>query len=156
MMQEGEARVELPDVTDLLSPLALSPHEHAVQAIQTRLRRQLVELWDIRPGSTVLEIGCGQGDMTLVLGAAVGPHGQVTAIDTARETDGSPVTFAEATARIQRSPYGPNITFLFGTDILSLELSLPCVRYDAAVLAHSSWYMAAPEQLSRVLRHLAT
>jgi 2-polyprenyl-3-methyl-5-hydroxy-6-metoxy-1,4-benzoquinol methylase len=154
-MQWGGANVAVPDVMDLLAPLGLSRREQAVQAIQTQVRRRLADIWDICPGSTVLEIGCGQGDMTLVLGAAVGPHGHVTAIDMAQETDGSPLTFAEATARIQRSPYGQTITFMFGTDILAPALSLPRARYDVAVLAHSSWYMASPDQLSRVLQRLA-
>lgn len=147
--------MELPDVTDLLSPLELAPREYGVQASQTRFRRQLVEAWDIRPGSSVIEIGCGQGDMTLVLGAAVGLEGHVTAIDAAEETDGSPLTFAEATARLRRSPHAQSITFMFGTDVLSPAMTLPRERYDAAVLAHSSWYMPSPDHLRRILRRVA-
>ena len=40
-------------------------------------------IWAIPPGSKVLEIGCGQGDCTLVLAAAVGESGRVDAVDPA-------------------------------------------------------------------------
>ena len=44
-------------------------------------RISLVSFWDIQPGSRVLELGCGQGDATIVLADAVGPDGHVDAID---------------------------------------------------------------------------
>ena len=48
---------------------------------QERHRRKLVQLWEITPGSRVLEIGCGQGDCTVVLAEAVGENGHVDAVD---------------------------------------------------------------------------
>ncbi len=48
---------------------------------QMEHRRALVSFWDIQPGSRVLEIGCGQGDTTIVLADAVGEHGHVDAVD---------------------------------------------------------------------------
>jgi len=44
-------------------------------------RLDLVSFWDISPGSRVLEIGCGQGDCTVVLADAVGESGHVDAVD---------------------------------------------------------------------------
>lgn len=44
-------------------------------------RLALVQFWEVLPGSRVLEIGCGQGDTTIVLANAVGPDGHVDAID---------------------------------------------------------------------------
>lgn len=44
-------------------------------------RMKLVEFWGIMPGSRVLEIGCGQGDCTVVLAEAVGESGHVDAVD---------------------------------------------------------------------------
>jgi predicted methyltransferase len=44
-------------------------------------RLDLVSFWDIAPGSRVLEIGCGQGDCTIVLADAVGHSGHVDAVD---------------------------------------------------------------------------
>ena len=44
-------------------------------------RLELVKFWDIKPGSRVLELGCGQGDCTVVLADAVGENGHVDAVD---------------------------------------------------------------------------
>lgn len=44
-------------------------------------RLALVAFWGIAPGSRVLEIGCGQGDCTIVLADAVGDEGHVDAVD---------------------------------------------------------------------------
>ena len=52
-----------------------------VQIGQTRERIELVNRWDIKEGDLVLEVGCGQGDMTAVLATAVGESGSVIAID---------------------------------------------------------------------------
>lgn len=46
-------------------------------------RQKLTRAWGIPPGASVLEIGPGQGELTVVLGDAVGPKGQVVAIDNA-------------------------------------------------------------------------
>jgi ubiquinone/menaquinone biosynthesis C-methylase UbiE len=53
----------------------------ASSAAQTAHRRTLVSFWDIKPGSRVLELGCGQGDCTVVLAEAVGEKGHVDAVD---------------------------------------------------------------------------
>jgi ubiquinone/menaquinone biosynthesis C-methylase UbiE len=43
-------------------------------------RLDLVSFWDIMPGSRV-EIGCGQGDSTIVLADFMGESGHVDAVD---------------------------------------------------------------------------
>ncbi len=48
---------------------------------QIEHRRALVSFWDIQPNSRVLEIGCGQGDTTVVLADAVKENGHVVAVD---------------------------------------------------------------------------
>jgi predicted methyltransferase len=53
--------------------------DHNVAAIEHRQR--LVQAWNIPLGSKILEIGCGQGDSTVVLADAVGPTGRVVAVD---------------------------------------------------------------------------
>lgn len=50
---------------------------------QTKHRLEILTHFEIAPGSKVLEVGCGQGDFTVVLAAAVGEHGHITAIDPA-------------------------------------------------------------------------
>ena len=59
-----------------------TPHFSVVRS-QIEQRAQLVNFWGIGKGEKVLEIGCGQGDCTAVLAAAVGEEGSVTAIDPA-------------------------------------------------------------------------
>src|SRR5438552_1461155 len=44
-------------------------------------RQNLVKIWGIPRGATILEIGCGQGDFTVPVADAVGPSGHVIAID---------------------------------------------------------------------------
>jgi len=49
------------------------------------MRQRTVDLADLRPGETVLEIGCGTGAVARAARARVGPAGQVFAIDPSGE-----------------------------------------------------------------------
>jgi len=49
--------------------------------IQTRHRIELVNFWNLRSGSRILEVGSGPGDTTTVLAAAVGTDGHITAVE---------------------------------------------------------------------------
>ncbi len=46
---------------------------------------QAIRLSGVGPGMRVVDIGCGAGDVTLLLASIVGPGGEVIAVDTARE-----------------------------------------------------------------------
>ncbi|WP_395671891.1 methyltransferase domain-containing protein [Inquilinus sp.] len=142
------------DADGVVAGLGLVGSAHAIQLAQTRFRMRLVDHWRIAPGARVLEIGCGQGDTTLALAAAVGPDGHVTAIDTADGSYGAPDTLTDAAERIGRSSLGGRIAFRFGADILDPAIPLPHDRYDCAVLAHCSWYFRSVEVLRRTLRRL--
>jgi SAM-dependent methyltransferase len=48
---------------------------------QTRHRIELVDFWRPNPGARILEVGCGPGDTTAVLAAAVGKTGHVLAVE---------------------------------------------------------------------------
>ena len=77
---------EPPTLDDLDGIAKLYPHNpghfHIVRP-QIEQRASLIKTWGIKPGEKVLEIGCGQGDCTVVLATAVGEDGSVTAIDPA-------------------------------------------------------------------------
>lgn len=118
--------------------------DDAVQHVQLQHRLALVEAFDIQPGMHVLEIGCGQGDTTMILADAVGEHGHVTAIDIASPDYGAPTTLGQAHAYIQQSSIGERMTFHLETDFLTFT---PPADIDIVVLSHCSWYFASREQL---------
>ncbi|MFE7141020.1 class I SAM-dependent methyltransferase [Streptomyces sp. NPDC057644] len=145
-------RSDLPaKASSLAAGMAAADHSPAGQLVQTRHRATLVAGWDIAPGSTVLELGCGQGDMTAVLAEAVGPDGRVVAIDVADPSYGSPVTLGESAARLAAGPLGPRIDFRFATDVLDPSVDFPAGAFDHVVLAHCSWYFASLGQLRDTL-----
>ncbi|MEW1633033.1 methyltransferase domain-containing protein [Streptomyces sp. NPDC093801] len=135
----------------LAAAMAAAGHSPDAQLSQTRHRIALVSDWRIEPGSTVLELGCGQGDMTAVLAEAVGPEGRVVAVDVAAPSYGAPVTLGESAARLASGPLGPRIGFRFGTDVLDPSVGFPANAFDHVVLAHCSWYFASHGHLRDTL-----
>jgi ubiquinone/menaquinone biosynthesis C-methylase UbiE len=47
--------------------------------------RMVIELADVKPGGTVLDVGCGTGSLTLTAQSYAGPQGKVYGIDVAPE-----------------------------------------------------------------------
>ncbi|KAI5118073.1 hypothetical protein M0805_003662 [Coniferiporia weirii] len=147
------------DVDSIASIASIASHQgNTVIAVnQTRHRVDLVQFWDIRPGEKVLELGCGQGDCTVVLASAVGERGHVTAVDPGALDYGSPMTLGEAQAHIKASPLGARITFVQAdprTHLHSILSSAPLVDgffYDTAILSHCIWYFASPGVLRETL-----
>ncbi|MFF2406578.1 methyltransferase domain-containing protein [Streptomyces sp. NPDC058092] len=135
----------------LAAGMAAADHSPDIQLSQTRHRAALVANWHIARGSTVLELGCGQGDMTAVLAEAVGPKGRVVAVDVAEPSYGAPVTLGESAARLAAGPLGPRIDFRFGTNVLDPSVDFPEGAFDHVVLAHCSWYFASLGQLRDTL-----
>ncbi|MFJ3174834.1 methyltransferase domain-containing protein [Streptomyces roseus] len=147
-MNHSDLRSKAPS---LAAGMAASDHSPDIQLSQTRHRATVVASWQIAPGATVLELGCGQGDMTAVLAEAVGPEGRVVAVDVAAPSYGSPVTLGESAARLAAGPLGPRIDFRFGTDVLDPAVDFPESTFDHVVLAHCSWYFASVAQLRDTL-----
>jgi SAM-dependent methyltransferase len=131
--------------------MALSAACPDVQVIQTRFRLQLVRGWNIPEGSKVLEVGCGQGDMTAVLAHAVGSSGRVTAVDAADPDYGGPVTVGKSAEHLSQTALGPRIEFHFGYDLDDEENDFPLDSFDYVVFAHCSWYFGSLDQFRRSL-----
>jgi SAM-dependent methyltransferase len=91
-------------------------------AVLASITRRLIAECNIRPGMRVLDIGCGAGDVSMLLAEAVGPSGHVVAID--REARAVEATRSRAEAAGHR-----NIEALVATDD-----DIPDVRpFDAAL-----------------------
>ncbi|KAI0330688.1 S-adenosyl-L-methionine-dependent methyltransferase [Cubamyces sp. BRFM 1775] len=148
--------MSLPPSLDDIDALAkLYPHSpkhfHVVRP-QIEQRSQLVKTWGIQPGERVLEIGCGQGDCTLVLAAAVGENGSVTAIDPASLDYGSPFTLGQAQAHLRTSSLGSRMTFVQADPIGFLRNTTE--RYTTAVMAQCIWYFASPQVFADIMAAL--
>ncbi|WZO98433.1 methyltransferase domain-containing protein [Isosphaeraceae bacterium EP7] len=135
----------------IASQMALYAACPDVQVIQTRMRLQLVRGWRIPEGARVLEVGCGQGDMTAVLAHVVGSSGRVTAIDNADPDYGGPVTVGRSAEHLSESALGPRIAFHYGYDLLDEANGFPPDSFDYVVFAHCSWYFGSLDQLRRSL-----
>jgi SAM-dependent methyltransferase len=123
-----------------------------VQGVQTRHRVNLAHSWDLKTGTKILEIGCGQGDMTSVIAHSIGPEGRIVAVDIASADYGAPQTLREATDLIKASAVGRQIEFRFEFDIQDPANAFGPKEFDSVVLAHSSWYVSSGEELGRILR----
>ena len=137
------------DAGHLMGPGHTQP---SVQRSQMLFRMGLVRQWPIKPGDKVLEIGCGQGDMTLVLADAVGESGHVTAVDIAPPTYGAPVSLGEATQTISRGFLGSRIEFRLDFDPLAKANAFPGDTFDLVVFAHCSWYFQSWSLLEKTFR----
>ncbi len=100
----------------------------------------------LRPGTRVLDVGCGPGTITMDLADLVGPGGSVTALE--RSEDALGLARAEA----QRRGTG-NVDFLVG-DVAALEV--PDASYDVVhahqVLQHVDDPVRALREMRRVTR----
>jgi SAM-dependent methyltransferase len=134
--------------------MAACAGEPAVQEAQIRFRMELVDGWEIRPGASVLEIGCGQGDMTAVLADAVGPGGRVLGLDIADPSYGAPVTVGDSAAFLMASPLGERVEMRFQVDVLDEAVDFADGEFDHVVLSHCAWYFDSLDQVDRVLRRV--
>lgn len=144
--------------TSIAAAMAAADVGADIQLAQTRHRAALVSSWGIPNGASVLEVGCGQGDMTAVLAEAVGPQGRVVAVDIADASYGAPVTLGQSAERLKATPLGSRIDFRFGLDVLDQAVTFADSGFDYVVLAHCSWYFASLERLRETLarvRHWA-
>ncbi|KAH7159489.1 S-adenosyl-L-methionine-dependent methyltransferase [Dactylonectria estremocensis] len=123
---------------------------------QAQHRNRLISGWAvIKPGSRILELGCGQGECTSVLAEAVGPSGTIDAVDPASLDYGAPTTLGEAQAELSYSPLGDRITWHQASPEQFLDqTSKKGETWDVVVLSHCLWYFKSPDTLEAILRAL--
>ncbi|KAI9154787.1 S-adenosyl-L-methionine-dependent methyltransferase [Paramyrothecium foliicola] len=129
------------------------PSQAHIEISQAEHRIQLTNLWQIVPGSRVLEIGCGQGNCTAVLAEAVGPSGHVDAVDPGSPDYGAPFTLAQAQAHISASPVGNRVTWHCAEPVEFLA-GHPESSWDYVVFSHCIWYFPSPDVLAQMLTQL--
>lgn len=125
--------------------------DDTIQRTQLKHRIELVKTFQLEKGMKVLEIGCGQGDTTVVLADAVGPTGHIVAIDIAPPEYGAPITLGEAAKTISQSPLGQRINFHYETDFLQMPFD---EKFDVVVLSHCSWYFESIELLRNYMQKI--
>lgn len=148
MTKQSLAPAEAREIAERMASSTVSPE---VQRIQTQFRMQLAADWQIPQGARVLEIGCGQGDMTAVLAHCVGSAGHIMAVDSASPDYGAPLSLGQSAHHLKATPLGERIDFHFEYDLMNPVLSFPAEAFDCAALAHTSWYFASLEQLRGLL-----
>jgi SAM-dependent methyltransferase len=142
-----------PNLANKIASYSLQvPGHPEIEMAQAEHRIRLVQLWDLKPGTRVLELGCGQGNTTAVLAELLGPSGHVDAVDPGAPDYGAPFTLSQSQAHLSASPVGSRIVwhhatpqqFLVGTDGV----------WDVAVLSHCIWYFASEQELEEILAAL--
>lgn len=106
------------------------------------LTEQVLALAGLEPGMSVLDAGCGAGDVSLLAARLVGPTGRVLGID--RSGDGL------ALARRRADALGYRHAAFRSADLAEVALDAPV---DAVIGRFVLMYFPEP---SRVLRHLAS
>lgn len=121
--------------------------DHTLAAIKHRQR--LLRSWGISHGATILEIGCGQGDCTVVLADAVGDGGLVVGIDPAPDDYGIP-SLGRAHKHVKASVVGKQIQFIRSDAVSYLTSPTGVTRFDFIVLCHCIWYLSEPSKLAEI------
>jgi len=107
------------------------------------LRRRAIDLLQLGRGEVVIDVGCGTGLSLPILWEAVGPEGQVIAIDQ------SPEMLARAGRKVQTNGW-LNVRLI---EAPVEEADIP-VQADAALFALSHDIIRTPKALENVVRHL--
>jgi SAM-dependent methyltransferase len=145
------------------SDLKSSSESQRIATSQTKHRLDLLSAWfgDVSTAQnnltskTVLEIGCGQGDMTVALAWAVGCAGTVHAIDPAPLDYGAPETLGAAQGRISGSALGERIQWRQSDPLEAIQADPELLTgVDYVVLAHSLLYMRSGEYLAALFEAL--
>lgn len=127
--------------------------------IQFQHRNNIIDKFNIEEGSSILEIGCGQGDATYVLASKIGDNGIVVGVDIADRDYGSPMTLGQSLDLLLKSKLRSRINIKLNTD-LSKDTTWNEFKeeylnlFDYIFLIHSSWYMESDIKLKKLLNKL--
>lgn len=127
--------------------------------IQFQHRNNIINKFNIEEGSSILEIGCGQGDATYVLASKIGNNGIVVGVDIADRDYGSPMTLGQSLDLLLKSKLRSRINIKLNTD-LSKDTTWNEFKdeypnlFDYIFLIHSSWYMESDVKLKKLLNKL--
>jgi SAM-dependent methyltransferase len=116
---------------------------------QTEHRLKILKNFNLPHNSKILEIGCGQGDMTAVLASTLS-DAHIDAIDPAPLDYGSPETLGQAQTRVISHDIGTRIAFHQSHPVSWLE-GREGDSYDVAIMCHCLWYFASKDEVRRVL-----
>ncbi|GJN70287.1 hypothetical protein PLIIFM63780_003123 [Purpureocillium lilacinum] len=148
----------------LNSLLACYPAKQSKAVVAQFVHRlALCKAWGIAQGpDRLLDIGCGQGECSLVLASVVGPTGHVTGTDVAPPDYGAPFTVGQCQEHILHSALGSRISFKRGEVEAALfpadgagDTRASGAPFDAAILCHSLWYFDSAEDIRRIFSLLA-
>ncbi|WPG97753.1 Hypothetical protein R9X50_00053400 [Acrodontium crateriforme] len=165
--QDSQERAEqLHKLAKELAAFAINKNESSqvIQESQLLHRLNILRSWfgDLEAstlalqGNKVVEIGCGQGDMTIAIAHFVSQNqDKVYAIDPAPLDYGSPFTLEQAQGHLSKTLLGHSIEWI-QADPMEASTKQPAVASAGMyILAHSSFYLKSKEYFSQLLRHLA-
>jgi SAM-dependent methyltransferase len=123
---------------------ALATHYDALTPRLEPLRREAHAMLQLRAGETVMDVGCGTGKSLLSLSRAVGPNGQVIAIEPC-----GPM-MAQAQARHHEQPLN-NVRFVSAQIEAVLE-HVPAQSVDAFLLMFTHDVLQSESAIAALLR----
>jgi ubiquinone/menaquinone biosynthesis C-methylase UbiE len=112
--------------------------------IVASVRRAAITKLALKPGQTVLDIGCGTGLSFPLLEEAVGPKGLIVGIDQ------SPEMLSRARGRVAERGWS-NVTLV---EAPAAEAQIQTIHADAALFHFTHDIMRTPRALENVVKHV--
>ncbi|KAF2733000.1 S-adenosyl-L-methionine-dependent methyltransferase [Polyplosphaeria fusca] len=130
-------------------PAQVIAQKYGLFASQVQHRLNVISAFDFGTSDRILEIGCGQGECTAVLAAAL-PKLKIDAVDPAPLDYGSPQTLGQAQTALKATNLGSRIQF-HQNDPITLLSQAGEDSFDGAVLCHCLWYFSNEEEILQTL-----